>query len=82
MLKNFFEPKSVAVLGASATPGKVGHDVLKNLIQSNYRGRVYPINPNAPEIQGLEAYPRILDIDEDIDLLVYIIPPQFIFFNP
>jgi len=78
MLNNFFEPKSVAVLGASATPGKVGHDVLKNLIQSNYRGKVYPINPNASEIQGLKAYPRLLDIDDEIDLLIYIIPPRFI----
>ncbi|MBW2222189.1 MAG: CoA-binding protein, partial [Deltaproteobacteria bacterium] len=78
MLKNFFEPKSVVVLGASATPGKVGYDVLKNLIKSNYRGEIFPVNPKASEIQGLRAYPSILDINEDIDLLIYIIPPQFI----
>lgn len=79
MLKNFFEPNSIAVLGASATPGKVGYDLLKNIIQSNYRGKVYPINPKAYEIQGLKAYPSLLDIDEDIDLLIYIISPQLIF---
>jgi len=78
MIKNFFEPNSIAVLGASATPGKVGHDVLKNLIKSNYRGKVYPINPKSSEIQSLKAYPNLIDIDEDIDLLIYIIPPQFI----
>ena len=78
MLKNFFEPKSVVVLGASATPGKVGYDVLKNLIKSNYRGKIFPVNPKASEIQGLRAYPGILDINEDIDLLIYIIPPRFI----
>ena len=78
MLKNFFEPKSVVVLGASATPGKVGYDVLKNLIKSNYRGKIFPVNPKASEIQGLRAYPSILDINEGIDLLIYIIPPQFI----
>ncbi|MCK5254445.1 MAG: acetate--CoA ligase family protein [Deltaproteobacteria bacterium] len=78
MLKNFFEPKSVVVLGASATPGKVGYDVTKNLIKSNYRGEIFPVNPKASEIQGLRAYPSILDINEDIDLLIYIIPPRFI----
>jgi len=78
MLKNFFEPKSVAVLGASATPGKVGYDVLKNLIQSGYKGKIYPINPKSPGIQGLKAYPNLSAIDANIDLLIYIIPPQFI----
>ena len=78
MLSNFFNPKSVAVLGASTTPGKVGYDVLKNLIQSNYQGKIYPINPKSLEIQGLKAYPSLSDIDGDIDLLIYIIPPQFV----
>lgn len=78
MLENFFKPKSVAVLGASTTKGKVGYNVLKNLINSSYRGKVYPINPKSPEIQGLKAYPRLLDINEDIDLLIYLISPQFI----
>jgi len=78
MLKNFFEPESIAVLGASATPGKVGHDVLKNLIQYNFPGKIFPINPNASEIQGLKAYPHLSDIEDDIDLLIYIIPAQFI----
>ncbi|MBW2183506.1 MAG: acetate--CoA ligase family protein [Deltaproteobacteria bacterium] len=78
MLKNFFEPKSVAVLGASDTPRKVGYDVLKNLVQSGYKGKCYPINPKSPEIQGLKAYPNLSAIDANIDLLIYIIPPQFI----
>jgi len=78
MLKNFFEPKSVAVLGASDTPGKVGYDVLKNLIQSGFKGKIYPINPKSPEIQGLKTYPNLLAIDANINLLIYIIPPQFI----
>ena len=78
MLNNFFEPKSVAVLGASTTPGKVGFDVLKNLIQSGYKGKLYPINPQSPEIQGLKAYPSLLAVEGDIDLLIYIIPPQLV----
>jgi len=78
MISNFFNPKSVAVLGASATPGKVGYDVLKNLIQSNYKGKVYPVNPKSSEIQGLKTYPGLSDIKENIDLLIYIIHPQFV----
>ncbi len=78
MLDNFFQPRSIAVLGASEKPGKVGYDVLKNLIQSGYRGRVFPINPGYSGIQGLQSYPRLQDIDEEIDLLIYLIPPQFI----
>ena len=66
MISNFFNPKSVAVLGASATPGKVGYDVLKNLIQSNYKGKVYPVNPKSSEIQGLKTYPGLSDIKENI----------------
>ena len=78
MLDNFFKPRSIAVLGASDKPGKVGYDVLKNLIQSGYRGKVYPINPGSSEIQGLQSYSRLQDIDEEIDLLIYLIPPQYI----
>ena len=57
MLNNFFNPKSIAVIGASKTPGKVGHDILKNIIQYGYDGAVYPINPTADEILGRKAYP-------------------------
>ena len=78
MLDNFFQPRSIAVLGASDKPGKVGYDVLKNLIQSGYRGKLYPINPGSSEIQGLQSYPCLQDIDQEIDLLIYLIPPQFI----
>ena len=78
MLNNFFEPKSVAVLGASDTPGKVGYDVLKNLMHSGFKGNIYPINPKSPEIQGVKTYPTLSAIHADIDLLIYIIPPQFI----
>ena len=57
MLDMFFNPKSVAVIGASATPGKLGHDVLANLQTSGYRGDLYPVNPRGGEILGLTAYP-------------------------
>jgi acetyltransferase len=76
MLDNFFNPKSIAVIGASRTPGKVGYDILKNLIQYGYQGAVYPINPEASEILGLKAYPSILDVPDEIGLAVVVVPPK------
>ena len=78
VLKYFFQPQSVAVLGASHVPGKVGYDVLKNLIQSGYPGKLFPIHPTSSEIQGLKAYPDLLAVDDPIDLLIYLIPPHYI----
>ncbi len=76
MLDNFFNPKSIAVIGASRTPGKVGYDILKNLIQYGYQGVVYPINPEASEILGLKAYPSILEAPNEVGLAVIAVPPQ------
>lgn len=76
MLDNFFNPKSIAVIGASRIPGKVGYDILKNLIQYGYQGAVYPINPEASEILGLKAYPSILDVPDEIGLAVVVVPPK------
>jgi acetyl coenzyme A synthetase (ADP forming)-like protein len=76
MLDNFFNPKSIAVIGASRTPGKVGYDILKNAIQYDYQGAVYPINPGASEILGVKAYPSLLDVPGKIDLAVVVVPPK------
>jgi acetyl coenzyme A synthetase (ADP forming)-like protein len=76
MLNNFFNPKSIAVIGASRTPGKVGYDILKNIIQYGYQGTVYPINPSAEEILGLKSYPSILEVPVKIDLAVLVVPPK------
>ena len=77
-LKYFFEPKSVAVIGASATPSKLGYNVLSNLIEGKFRGKVYPINPKADEILGLRCYKSILDVPDEIDLAVLIVPAKII----
>ena len=76
MLNNFFNPKSIAVIGASRTPGKVGYDILKNIIQYGYEGTVYPINPGVPEIFGVKTYPSLLDVPGKIDLAVVVIPSK------
>jgi len=80
MLEAFFEPASIAVIGASSTPAKLGHAVLKNLVEGGYvqRGKVYPINPTATEILGLPAYPNVLEVPGPVDLAVIVIPYQHV----
>ncbi len=73
-----FRPDSVAVIGASRTPGKVGHILTKNMIDSGYSGKVVPINPRAEEILGLDCFPSVLDVPFDIDLAVIAIPAAYV----
>jgi acetyltransferase len=74
MLEMFTEPRGVAVVGASPTPGKLGHAVLQNVIQYGYLGKIYPINPKAREILGLPAYPSVKDIPDEVDLAIVLVP--------
>ncbi len=71
-------PKSVAVVGASATPGKIGHTVVNDLIKDGYKGKIYPINPTATEILGLKVYPSVMDIPEDVECAVITVPAKFV----
>lgn len=73
-LRCFFEPETVAVVGASRDPIKYGHNLLKNLIDLGFRGKIYPVNPKADEILGLKTYPRVDLIDHDVDLAAIIVP--------
>ncbi len=75
-IDTFFKPDSVAVVGASTNPEKLGYAVVKNLLDGGYskHGQVYPINPNSPEILGFKAYPSVLDVTGVIDLAVIVIP--------
>ncbi len=79
MLNKFFSPKSVVVIGASREPGKVGHEILKNLILGGYQGQIYPINPKAKSILGKLTYKSIDDIPGDeIDLAIIVIPAKYV----
>jgi len=80
MLEEFFQPKSVAVIGASTSPGKLGYAVLENLVEGGYVdvGTIYPINPKADEILGQKAYPTVLEVSGDIDLAVVVIPYKYV----
>lgn len=75
-LASFFKAKSVAVIGASATPGKIGHEILRSISQYDYRGKVYPINPGSETILDLKCYPSIIDVPEKIDLAVLTTPAK------
>jgi len=77
-LKPFFEPASVAVIGASKNPDKLSNGIVKNLLAYGYDGRVYPINPKEKEILGLKCYASILDVKNPVDLAVIILPAKFI----
>ncbi|MHA1819646.1 MAG: acetate--CoA ligase alpha subunit [Promethearchaeota archaeon] len=77
-LNFFFKPKSVAVIGASDTKGKVGYSVMKNIIASNYKGEIYPINPKKRSIMGHMAYKSVLDVENEIDIAVICIPARFV----
>ena len=70
----FFTPRSVAVVGASSDPSKLGFAVVDNMTRYGYPGRVYPINPRGGLILGLPTYPSVLDVPDEIDLAVIIIP--------
>jgi acetate---CoA ligase (ADP-forming) len=73
-LRPFFEPRGVAVIGASRSRGRIGSEVLHNLIASGFRGAVHPVHPDADEIQGLRAYRRVADIPAPVDLAVVAVP--------
>lgn len=78
MLEAIFTPKSVAVIGASPDPGRLGNRVLKNILDNNYAGAVYPIHPTASAVLERTAYPSVLAVPDPIDLAVIVIPAQYV----
>ena len=77
-IETLFNPRSIAVVGASSTKGKLGNDVMRNIIDSGFTGRIYPINPKAGDILGHKAYRSVLDIAGDIDVAVIVIPAKYV----
>jgi acetate---CoA ligase (ADP-forming) len=73
-MKGFFEPRVVAVVGANRERGKIGSEILHNLIAGGFTGTVVPVHPSAREIEGLTAYPRVADIPGPVDLAVVVVP--------
>ncbi len=74
MMELFFKPKSVAVVGASGTPGKLGYVIVKNIADSDFDGEVYPVNPKSDEILGYKVYKSLTEIPGEVDLVVTALP--------
>ncbi len=77
VLNKMLRPKTIAVIGASATPGKIGYTVIKNLLDGGYEGKIYPINNNTPEILGLKAYPNVTDVPGEVDSAIITVPAKY-----
>ena len=73
-LQDFFYPQSIAVLGASGVPGKLGYNVFHNLLFHGFQGRLYPINAKGEEVQGVKSYRKIADVPDPVDLAIVIVP--------
>ena len=77
-LDYFFNPKSVAIIGASRDPKKIGHVIFRNFVEGKFNGKIFPINPNAEELFGHRCYPTVLSVEEKIDLGVITVPAPLV----
>jgi len=73
-LESFFNPRSVAVVGASREPGKVGYEILTNMVDAGYEGKIYPVNPKADKIGQLKCYGNLEAIGEEPELVIIVVP--------
>jgi acyl-CoA synthetase (NDP forming)/RimJ/RimL family protein N-acetyltransferase len=74
-LRHLLEPASVAVVGASRKPGRVGHAILRNMLDAGFGGRLYAVNPHATSVLGVPAFPAVADLPEAPELAVIAVPP-------
>ena len=72
----FFRPRSIAVIGASRTPGTVGYEIIDNLLADGFTGAIYPVNPNAVAVHSVPAYRGIADVPGEVDLAVIAVPKE------
>lgn len=73
-LKLFFEPRGVAVIGASRRRGTIGGEILHNLVSFGFKGSIYPVNPTAASIDNIKCYPSIEAVEGPVDLAVIVVP--------
>ncbi|OXM48770.1 GNAT family N-acetyltransferase [Amycolatopsis alba DSM 44262] len=73
---NLLHPKSVAVIGASTDPTKIGYVALTNLLSADFAGTVYPVNPEHKSVRGVRAYPSVVDIPDAVDLALVAVPAE------
>ena len=76
--ESFFNPKSVAMVGVSQHKGKVGYEILANMLAAGYEGEIFPVNPQADTIEGLKCYPDLLSIGQVPELVVIVVPARIV----
>jgi len=77
-IRALFNPKTIALAGASRTPGKIGYEILANILGYGFSGKVYPVNPNATEILGLKCYPNVSAIPDEVDMVIVSVPAKLV----
>ncbi|MFO7807638.1 MAG: acetate--CoA ligase family protein [Candidatus Moraniibacteriota bacterium] len=77
-MEKLLNPKSIAIVGASNKKDKIGNILLQNLKSGGYKGKIYPINPKHYKIEGIKAYPSVLDVKDKIDLVVIALPAKLV----
>ena len=75
-LEYILSPKSIAIIGASSRMGSVGQSIFSNIILNNFKGNLYPINPKVSAISGIKTYSSIIDVPDNVDLAIIIIPSK------
>ena len=78
MLESLLYPKSVAVVGASRSPEKIGHAVLRNIIEGGFEGDIVAVNPKADEILGIKSYSSLTEYDGKVDLSIIVVPTPYV----
>ncbi len=73
-----FNPNSIAIVGVSQDPTKLGSVLLSNLVEAGFKGKIYPVNPKYENLFGYKTYAKVSDIPEELDLVCIVIPPQFV----
>ena len=77
-LNKIMSPRGVAVIGASNKEHTIGSDIMKRLVEYGFTGKIFPINPKDSEIQGMTAYPSVLEVPEEIDMAVIVINAKYV----
>ncbi len=75
-IERFFNPRSIAVVGASRRQDTIGQVLVRNLVSNDFTGRIYAVNPHAPAVSGLPAYKSVNDIPDDVDVAIVAVPAE------
>lgn len=78
MMKKLFNPQSIAVIGASRHEDKLGYQILKNIIDAGFTGKIFPVNPEAEEILSKKCFPTVIEISDQVDLAIIVVPKEIV----